>query len=591
MAFDGITIHALTKELNDTLAGGRISKIAQPESDELLITIKAQGANHKLLISADPSLPLLYFTTSNKPTPMTAPGFCMLLRKHIGSGRIIRVSQPGLERIVIFEIEHNDEMGDLCTKYLIVELMGKHSNIIFCKKDDDRMVILDSIKHISSLVSSVREVLPSRDYFIPNTMDKKDPLKDEITKDVFINEILSKPMPMAKAIYTSLTGISPIIAQEILYRAGVDSSLPGSAITDDEKQKVFEKYETMIKDTMSDSYSFEMIYEGEKGPLGVPIEFSPFHLSIYENKQSDTFSGISELLETYYRQRNLTMRIRQRSADLRHVVQTIYERNVKKYDLQSKQMKDTEKKDKYKLYGELINTWQHQIEPGAKTCTLNNYYTNEDINIPLDPQLTPTENAQKYFEKYQKMKRTEAALAQYIKATAEEIEHLDSIMTSLDLATCEEDLSGIRQEMEDAGYLKKRFQKGKKPAAKTPGIMHYISSDGYDIYVGKNNLQNDYITFKLGTSADWWFHAKKIPGSHVLVKNKGTGDMPDRVYEEAAAIAAFYSKGRDMTQVEVDYLQKKNVKKPNGAKPGFVIYYTNYSMMARPLITVPIAEA
>ncbi len=589
MAFDGITIHALTKELDGTLTGGRISKIAQPEPDELIITIKSQGQNHRLLISADPSLPLLYLTASNKPSPMTAPGFCMLLRKHIGSGRITRISQPGLERIVCFEIEHNDEMGDLCTKYLIVELMGKHSNIIFCKKEDDRMIILDSIKHISSMVSSVREVLPGRDYFVPNTMDKTDPVRDGVTEDFFSNDILGKPMPAAKAIYTSLTGISPVVAQEILYRAGVDSALPGSAYDSAQKELVYRTFTSIMEDTVGGVFSFEMIYEGEKGPLSVPSEFSPFHLKLFENRESDTFPDISSLLETYYRQRNLTTRIRQRSADLRHIVQTAYERNVKKYDLQVKQLKDTEKMDRYRIYGELINTWQHQIEPGQNSCTLNNYYTNEDIKVPLDPQLSPAENAQKYFERYQKLKRTKAALDQYIKTTEEEKEHLDSIMTSLDLATCEEDLSGIRQEMEDAGYLKKKFQKGKKTAAKAPGIMHYISSDGYDIYVGKNNLQNDYITFKLGSGGDWWFHAKKIPGSHVLVKNRGTGDMPDRVYEEAAAIAAYYSKGRGMTMVEVDYLQKKNVKKPNGAKPGFVVYYTNYSMMARPLITVSAA--
>ena len=565
MAFDGITIANITKELQQTLLGGRIYKIAQPESDELLLTIKNNGAQYRLMLSADASLPLVYLTDANKPSPMTAPGFCMLLRKHLQNARIVDITQPGLERIIHLDLEHLNELGDICRKKLIVEIMGKHSNIIFC---DDHDKIIDSIKHISGMVSSVREVLPGRDYFIPQTQDKCDPL--QLSYVNLEENMRQKPMAVYKALYSSYTGLSPIIAQEICYRAGIDADMPANVLEDSALHILYDTLSDMIGQIVSGDFAPSIIYDGKE-----PIEFAALPLTLYSDKTVQSYDSISVVLEHYYAERSIVTRIRQKSVDLRKIVQTALERNVKKYDLQIKQMQDTEKREKYKVYGELLNTYGYNVEPGAKSIEALNYYTNETITIPLDDTLTPQENAKKYFDKYGKLKRTYEALSELTVQVKEEIEHLESILTALDIAMQEEDLVQIKEELIESGYIRRKG--GTKKVRITSKPFHYVSSDGFHMYVGKNNYQNDELTFKLATGNDWWFHAKKIPGSHVIVKTEGK-ELPDRTFEEAARLAAYYSKGREQEKVEIDYLQRKNVKKPSGAKPGFVVYYTNYSM-------------
>nr|WP_294524558.1 NFACT RNA binding domain-containing protein [uncultured Blautia sp.] len=576
MAFDGITIAAMVKELNTSLKGGRINKIAQPESDELLLTARGQDGQKRLLLSASPSLPLLYFTSKNRISPLTAPNFCMLLRKHIGSARITDITQPGMERVVQFHLEHLNELGDVCHKILIMELMGKHSNLIFC---DDKGMILDSIKHVSSNMSSVREVLPGREYFIPKTQDKLDPLS--ITEEEFISIICQKPLPAAKAIYSSLTGISPVMAQEVCFRASIDGNDSMQSLNEAARTHLYHTFARIMDQVKEGGFTPNIIFRGDE-----PVEYGVLDFQQYGPEyHSVSFDSVSQMLETYYASRDLITRIRQKSADLRRIVQTALERNRKKLMLQQKQMKDTEKKDKYKVYGELINTYGYGLEEGVKSFKALNYYTNEEITIPLDPQLTPQENSKKYFDRYQKLKRTQEALEEQIKETTEEIQHLESISNALDIAREESDLSQIKEELTEFGYIRKHYtsKKGAKMQTKSKPF-HYISSDGYDIYVGKNNYQNDELTFKFASGNDWWFHAKKMPGSHVVVKTKD-GTLPDRTFEEAGSLAAYYSQGRTAPKVEIDYLQKKNVKKPAGAKPGFVVYYTNYSLMAVPEIS------
>ena len=565
MAFDGITIASITRELNQTLLGGRIYKIAQPESDELLLTIKNNGSQYRLMLSADASLPLVYLTEVNKPSPMTAPGFCMLLRKHLQNARIVDITQPGLERIIHLDLEHLNELGDICRKKLIVEIMGKHSNIIFC---DDQDKIIDSIKHISGMVSSVREVLPGRDYFIPKTQDKFDPL--QLSYVNLAGHMHAKPMALYKAIYTSYTGFSPVMAQEVCYRAGIDGDLPANVLEDDALQTLYDVLSDMMTQVASGTFT-PTIYYDEK----TPVEFAALPLTLYSDKTAKTYDSVSALLEQYYAERSTVTRIRQKSVDLRKIVQIALERNVKKYDLQIKQMQDTDKRDKYKVYGELLNTYGYNVEQGAKSMEALNYYTNEMITIPLDDTLTPQENAKKYFDKYGKLKRTYEALTELTVQVKEEIEHLESILNALDIAMQEEDLVQIKEELIESGYIRRKG--GTKKVKITSKPFHYISSDGFHIYVGKNNYQNDELTFRLASGNDWWFHAKKIPGSHVIVRTEGK-ELPDRTFEEAARLAAYYSKGREQEKVEIDYLQRKNVKKPNAAKPGFVVYYTNYSM-------------
>ena len=573
MAFDGITIAAMVRELNQKLSGGRFNKIAQPETDALMITGKGSGGQCRLLLSASASLPLIYFTSQNKPSPLTAPNFCMLLRKHIGNARIISITQPDMERVVQFELEHLNELGDPCKKFLIMELMGKHSNIIFC---DDKGMILDSIKHVSSHMSSVREVLPGRPYFIPKTQEKMNPCT--VTQEDFLGIICKKPLNIAKALYTSLTGLSPVVSEEICYRASIDGSDAAQSLNETAAIHLFHTLRRFMEQVEEGDFTPTIVYRGDE-----PVEYGVIPFQQYGGEyHMESFESVSSMLENYYASKEVVTRIRQKSADLRRIVQTSLDRNRKKLLLQQKQMKDTEKKDKYKVYGELINTYGYGLEEGCKSFRALNYYTNEEITIPLDPTLSPSENSKQYFERYGKMKRTEEALLQQITDTQDEISHLESISNALDIALNEADLAQIKEELTDCGYIKKHYSGKKKEKFQTKSKpFHYISSDGYDIYVGKNNFQNDELTFKFATGNDWWFHAKKMAGSHVVVKSKD-GELPDRTFEEAGCLAAYYSKGRNAPKVEIDYIQKKHVKKPAGAKPGFVVYYTNYSLMASP---------
>lgn len=566
MAFDGIVVANLVHEFKKELLNGRIAKIIQPETDELLLTVKTSDGQKRLLISADASLPLIYLTETNKTAPLTAPNFCMLLRKHIGGGRIVDIRQPRLERVICFIIEHLNEMGDLCRKKLIIEIMGKHSNIIFCTEEGR---IIDSIKHVSAQVSSVREVLPGREYFIPDTMHKHDPLTvDSVSFTALLSE---KPMPSAKALYTSFTGISPVTAEEICSLAGIDSSVPAKEYSEDILFHLYKQFSIYLSAVREQTFSPAIYYDGRE-----PKEFSSLPLSHFSGYECRKYSSVSELLRTYYSARSRITRIRQKSADLRHIVQTSLERNRKKYDLQLRQLKDTENREKFRIYGELIHTYGYNVEAGAKKLDALNYYTDEMISIPLDPTQTPQENAQRYFAKYNKQKRTFEALSELSRETKDDISYLESIQTSLDIALTEEDLAEIREELINTGYIRRRFTKKKVKIKNAP--LHYISSDGFHIYVGKNNLQNDELTFNFASGSDWWFHAKQAPGSHVIVRSDGA-ELPDTTFEEAGRLAAYYSSMRGGKKVEIDYVEKKHVKKPKGAKPGFVVYYTNYSLV------------
>lgn len=584
MALDGIVIAALTDELSQKLTDGRITKIAQPEKDELLLTIKqskiTEGQTlrnqHRLVISVNPSLPLLYLTEENRTSPLQAPTFCMVLRKHLNNCRITNIKQLGLERVICMSLEHLNEMGDLCTKFLYIELMGKHSNIIFC---DEQNNIIDSIKHISHLVSSVREVLPGRQYFIPNTQNKLNPY--DVSEEDFINKVCGKPLSPVKALYTTLTGFSPQSAAELLYRASLSDRNSNSSLSEMEKLHLFRNFSRLMEEIRQKQFTPVIIYQD-----GMPVDFSCISLTSYgqaadtsQNSYcSQNFDSVSSMLREYYASKETLSRIHQKSADLRRITTTALERSRKKYDLQDRQLKDTEKRDKFKVYGELLTTYGYELQGGEKQLTCDNYYTGETITIPLDETKTAVENAKRYFEKYAKLKRTCEALTIQIAETKEEIGHLESISNALDIARQEADLSAIKQELTDYGYIR-RHNSGKKKANRPEKNkpLHYLSSDGFHMYVGKNNYQNDELTFHVATGNDWWFHAKASAGSHVIVKTEGR-ELPDQTFEEAARLAAYYSKAREQGKAEIDYIQKKHVKKPNGSKPGFVVYYTNYSM-------------
>jgi predicted ribosome quality control (RQC) complex YloA/Tae2 family protein len=373
------------------------------------------------------------------------------------------------------------------------------------------------------------------------------------------------------------------MAEEICYRADLDSSLPASSISDGQMERLWNVFDLFMSRIRNSEFSPAVIYEN-----GIPREYAAFHLLSYEKMKDCSikeYKDMSILLTDFYAEKNALTRIRQKSASLRHITSTALERTVRKYDLQQHQMKDTEKRDRYRIYGELLNVYGYSAEPSAKSITVNDYNTGKDVTIPLDPTMTPQQNAKKYFDRYSKLKRTAETLSQLTVEVKAEIDHLESIQNALDIAQTESDLVPIREELIEAGYIhkKREISKGKKNLEKSQPF-HYISSDGFDIYVGKNNYQNDQLTFKVANGGDWWFHAKGMPGSHVVLRTGGK-KVPDRAFEEAAALAAYYSKAREQDKVEIDYLQRKDVKKPGGAKPGFVVYYTNYSMAIKPDIS------
>lgn len=573
MALDGITLHALAYELNKQLQNQRISKIAQPEKEELLLTFKIAGKTLRLLLSANASLPFACFTKENKQSPLVAPNFCMVLRKYIGNGRIVSVTQPGLERVLCFAVEHLNELGDSEKKFLYVELMGKHSNVIFC---DQEQRIIDSIKHVSAQMSSVREVLPGRTYFIPAQEGKKNPL--DISQETFYKEVFDVPAPVHRAIYMRLTGISPFMAQELCFFAGVDGDISTAAFSENEKSALYQAFCRLKERLQENCYQPVIVYDAVTGK---PLEFSPFPVKMYGDQRQESCTSMSEVLELFFAQKNKYTTMHQKSADLRRHLQMLIERNAKKYDLQARQKEDTKKREKFRLYGELLQAYGYQIASGAKSAEVVNYYDGKEIRIPLDENLSVMENAQKFFERYQKLKRTDEALEVQLQETKDTLSHLRSALSSLNFAETEEDLSMVREELAAFGYLKAKSGRNKKSSASKSKPLHFVDTNGFHIYVGKNNYQNDELTFRFATGNDWWFHAKGMPGSHVIVKSENR-KLPDDTFETAAAVAAWYSDGRESDKVEVDYLQKKNVKKPAKAVPGFVVYYTNYSMAIQP---------
>lgn len=573
MAFDGIVISNLSYELHSNLVGGRISKISMPEENELIFTIKNNAKTYRLFISASASLPLIYLTDINKPAPKVAPAFLMLLRKYIGSAKITNIFQMGLERILCFELEHLNELGDLSRKKMYVEIMGKHSNIIFT---DENNKIIDSIKRISANMSSLREVLPGREYFLPKELQKKELLNIELKE--FTEILKSKEYPLSKSIYMNFAGISPLIAEEIIIRASLSSQSSCVSLSELEYTHLFHTIENLLEDINTHNFNPNIIYKGEEA-----LEFSSIRLFSYKSESYNEvdYTSVSKMLYDYYYAREVFLLNRQKSFDLRRIVNTALERASKKYDLQEKQLQDADKKDIYRVYGDLLNTYGYSLKGGESSFTAENFYdNNNEITIPLDKNKSAKENAKKYYDKYAKLSRTTKALSEEILKTKSDIEHLQSIQTALEVSSDDESLSQIRQELVDFGYIKKHSSSKKQKITSHP--YHYISSDGYDIYVGKNNYQNEELTFKVATGNDWWFHAKGIPGSHVILKSNNEEELPDRAYEEAASLAAFYSKAKDADKVEVDYIQKKNIKKVAGAAPGFVIYHSNWSMVVTP---------
>ena len=578
MALDGIAVASIVSELKTLLLGGRIDKIHQPQKDEILFSVRSIGSNFKVLMSANSSHPRLHITSVQKDNPMNPPMFCMVLRKYIAGGKIVGITQPNFERIVNIEIESINEMGDKAIKKLIIEIMGKHSNIILV---DENNKILDSIKRISHDTSSVREVLPGKEYFLPPSQNKLNPLN--LNKEEFISLALNKQgQNIQSFIYKNYTGISPIMASEICFRASLDPTSITSEISMKDLENLYVYFSDIINDIKNDKYSSEIIYDPKTRRI---VEFSPIEMYQYSSFEKKSISSPSETLESFYSQRDNSYHVQQKAHDMRRLVISNIERCVKKKDIQLKTLDDIKDKEVWKMKGELLTSNIYAVQKGMTSFTTINFYDEQmpEITIALDPTLTPVENAQKYFNKYNKAKRTQTALGPQIKQNEEELEYLEGVLVAIESATDEMDLNEIRDELAEEGFMKKRKQPfGKMQKQKKSKPMHYISSDGYHIYVGKSNIQNDELTLKFAEPTDIWLHTKNIPGSHVIVKTNGENTLPDQTLLEASNLAAFNSKGKNSSNVAVDYTQRKNVKKPKGAKPGMVIYEQNKTVHINP---------
>jgi len=568
MPFDGITVSSLVNELESTILNGRIEKIYQPEKDELNINIRNNKTNYRLVISASPMYPKMHLTEAVKSNPLTAPAFCMLLRKHLTSSRIISIKQPSLERIIELSFNCVDEMGYSVEKSLIVEIMGRHSNIIFI--DSESRVIIDSIKRVGNDMSSIRTVMPSFKYIYPPSADKIDPLT--INSEDFLSSIKTEAgsVKAHKHLVKTFYGISPVIAQEICFRARIDGDSDIKELDKNSIFALFGEFNNVMEEIKNKNFTPNIIREGTKN-----IDFSPLKLSIYSSHEILKTNSISKAIEEFYFQKDLQDRIKQRTGDLSRILKTRLERSEKKLGILESELAEAKNSEYYRLCADIIMSNLYRLHKGQDKAVLPNFYSSEgeDIEIKLDPRLSPSDNAQKYYKQYNKSKGAKKIIKEQIEQVLDEIVYLESIQDSLSKSLNESEINEIRQELIQEGYIKSRKEnkKGTKNSQKPSKPMHFISSSGFNIYVGKNNMQNDYLTLKLASANDLWFHTKDIPGSHVILKTEGR-EPDENTLIEAATLAAYYSKGKLSSNVPVDYTQKKNVKKPSGAKPGKVIY-------------------
>ncbi len=564
MPFDGIVTSNIVWELNQVLSNGKIDKIYQPEKDEIILHIRANSNNHKLLISASSNYARLHLMSDTKTNPQTAPNFCMFLRKHIQGGRISSIQQKDFERIVEIYIESHNELGDPTLKKLIIEIMGKHSNIILV--DTETHKILDSIKKISLDVNRYRQILPGRQYILPPDQGKISPLC--VDKSSFIGKINEANVPVIKAIYLSFQGLSPFIARQVCVLAGVDEEMPSHNITHPQKEALYEQFSQITEAIRVHQYRPCVMTDFTKSIKDFYALTTPW---IQESFGFQNYDSISMAVQIFYLSRDTQNRLKQKSSDLDKHIQSLLSKLGHKKQKLIEEILQAEGASAYRLYGELINANIYQIPEEASKVLLENYYNpGEQTEITLDPNLTPSENAQRYFKKYTKSKTAYKEKKRQLKETNKELIYFESVLQNIENAGSPQDIEEIRQELMEEGYIKKRKTQ-RKNKQKPSKPLSFTSSDGFTILVGKNNIQNDTLTLKTASKSDVWFHTRQIPGSHVIISCEGK-EPPEKTLLEAASLSAYHSKGKMSENVPVDYTFVKNVKKPNGAKPGMVIY-------------------
>ena len=577
MAFDGFCIRKLVKEYKETLVGGKIAKIVEPNRFDIVFVIKNIKDSYNLFVSANPMMAYTYLCDAKPEAPLNVYNFCMVLRKYVSNGRIVDVNQSGNERIITFDIEHMNEMGDKSIKKLIFELMGKYSNIILV---DENGLVLDSIKRVNSLLSSLREVMPGKPYYFPNEIKKINPFESQSLSDDIKNlagkyKEESKNIKLSNLLFEGFEGVSKVFAFEIIKRAGISENTFVNDLIEDDFKKLSDSFKNLMDDCDSDPFSY--VYSKESKSF----EYSTCRFKSLEDSNIDRKESISKLLSEFYLTKKNDNDITQKGKDLSQILNAKLSKNLHKLSEWEKELKECDNKETLKLYGELLKAYSYEIKAGKEAKVLN-YYTNEEIVIPLDEKKNAIDNSIAYFNEYSKLKRREEKLNSLMEETKTETEYLEEMLLYISISESYADINEIRDELSEKGYIKKNKKKGLKT---TSSYKHYLYKDNYHIYVGKNNIQNEKLSFKVALGNDWWFHAKGVPGSHVIVKSEKDNpseewDMPDEVFNLAGAIALINSKHKDLAKGEIDYTRKKHLKKPSEGERGMVIYHTYYSLVA-----------
>ncbi|MFD2371151.1 NFACT family protein [Brevibacillus sp. GCM10020057] len=560
MAFDGVVTRAVVRELH-RLAGGRISKIHQPHHTDIVMQVRTQGENVRLLLSANPTYPRIHITTEEFTNPLEAPMFCMLLRKHCEGGTIESVRQIGMERIIHIDVRTRDELGDTVTRRIIMEIMGKHSNIILVEPSSG--MILDSALHVTMAISQYRQVVPGKTYVAPPSQNKLDPLA--VTEQAFLASIDWNSGRLDKQIVEAYTGISPLLAKEIVFRAGLAN-----------RESLWQSFSGIMEQIRQHQYAPAIVETRDKANFHV-VELT--HLA--EAGTATSYPSVQECLQAFYAGKALRDTVKQRAHDLIRFVSGEKSKNEKKIEKLEATLQEAKEAELFRLYGELITVSMHQMKRGDTELVTVNWYdeTGATVTIPLDPLKTPSENLQSYYKRYNKAKNSLQVVSEQIAQAREEIAYLDGLLVQLAHATLQ-DAEEIREELVEQGYVRDRKKRGpRKKKDVRPELEVYRSTDGTEILVGKNNKQNEYLTNKLAGPYETWLHTKDIPGSHVVIRARS---FSDQTLLEAAQLAAYFSRAQQGSQVPVDYTLIKHVKKPSGSKPGYVIYEQQRTLYVTP---------
>lgn len=565
MALDGALLSQIRFEIEKTSLGVRVEKIYQPSREEIALVLRAKGDGGRLLISAGANTPRIHFTKMSLENPKAPPMFCMLLRKHLNSAKLIEVKQIGMDRTLHLIFDTINELGDHVPITIAVEIMGRHSNIILI---DHQNKIIDSIKRIDLEMSSVRPVLPGMQYTLPPEQDKINLLDTTAEQVIAALHRVERDINLSKRLMEILQGVAPILCREIAFFATKGSDKIISELTAEDLDRLKFYLETLIHKLLTDTGTPTMQLEKS----GKPKDFTFLPIEQYGDEiRNKTYGNYSEMLDSFYGERDAVDRMRQRSNDLLKLLTNISDRITRKLASQREELKECANREQLKIYGELLSVNLFAIQKGDREAIVTNYYEESmpEIKIPLDIMLTPVQNSQKYYSEYRKADTAEKKLIELIKNGEEELRYIEAVFDLLTRARTDGELLAIRAELAEGGYVKKYAAKNKKEEKLAP--LKYLSTDGFTILCGRNNVQNDKLTLKDSRNYDIWFHTQKIPGSHTVILTEGK-DVPNTTLEQAAIIAAYNSKARDSVKVPVDYTIIKYVKKPNGAKPGMVIY-------------------